>query len=126
MARVEERIARRDFQNFRNITADDGDSVTTQLNEKDLFVEGQVATAYGTVTLNLPPVGRMAGKIVSVTATSVANSKHIYVLAHRETGLGNQDGDDPDIASIDLDTTEDYVILYSNGRRWIVLASEMA
>jgi len=119
---TEERILARDGDGVVDLSGEG----TYDLSRYERDVKATVNTANGTLTINLPPVGEAKGLIFTVICTTAANSKHIYVLAHSESSLGAQDGDDPSMPSIDLDTTADYAVLYSNGRRWFVLASEMA
>jgi len=124
---IESRIYKRSWAGKRNCTSADDDATTVNIDPKDHFCYVEtVSSSYGTVTIKLPPVGQCAGGFYFFQVKTVANSKHVYVLANGETGLGNQDGDDKTMPSCDLDTSLDHVMLWSSGEHWYVVFSEMA
>jgi hypothetical protein len=115
---IETAIAAKSEAGVLDITSGDTSDSTYSLEVADQVVELTVNTANSSVTISLPSVVEAKGRIYSIMAVLVANSKHVYVT--------DKAGDDTLLATIDLDTTADFVILYSNGRRWFILASEMA
>ena len=118
----EMRTAHRDRQTFANLTGEG----TVDLQENQRFVIATVNTANDTVNINLPPVGAVPGGIFCIVCELAANGKLLNVLAHEESALGAADGDDDTMTSISLDTTDDFAVVISTGRRWLVLSSQMA
>ncbi len=126
---IESRIYKRDWAGKRNCTSSGTAATQVNIDPKDHFCYvSSVATALGTVSIHLPPVGQCAGGSYFFQVKAVANSKHVYILANGETtgGAGNQDGDDKAMPSCDLDTSLDNVMLWSSGEHWYVKFSTMA
>lgn len=114
-------IAERDRETFVDISGEG----TYQVPLRMQTIQATVNTANDSVTAYLPPVGEAKDMVYKFYCVLAANSKHFYVSAKGESSLAAGDGDGV-IASIDMDTTGDYVHVRSNGVRWIVEASEMA
>ncbi len=93
------------------------------LADRQIFVEASIVS--GNYLIQLPSVSAMKGKTVTVHAVTVS-AGNIYVVAKGESSSGGADGDDALMPSIDLDTTNDFVVLYSDGSRWYLTASEKA
>ena len=92
-------------------------NTSDSLEVYEQFVRIDTDTNSQAFTLTLPPVSLAKGKIYSIAA-DVASGSAITI----------QDRDDSedwsDIST--MDATDDAVLLYSDGKRWFTLSSEIA
>lgn len=102
-------------------------SVTSyQMSPQQVYGRFSGAVIAGSV--NLPPVAEMAGKIVVVTASSVATG-NVTVYPNRSTG-GLADSViyclTGAVASYELGSAEAHLCVYSTGDRWIQLSFDLS
>lgn len=87
------------------------------LNLYNRFVRCTANTATDNYSITLPPVAEAVGIIISIHATSIANSKAVTV----------QDQDDSqDWSDLTIDVTADGVLLFSDGLKWWQLTNDIA
>lgn len=91
--------------NFQAITA----TATLDVWDLDVKVDGTAAD----ITLTLPAVEKARGKIYTITLED-ADSKTLTIT---------DAGDDTIFSDLALGDDDDYAVLFSNGTRWLVLAS---
>lgn len=113
------------LQKFYDINgAGGGDSVykitaagTYNLTLQQRNVDVEMASLAADVNVNLPDAAQAKGMIFSVFLSSFAGSNDLAVAG---PGVGT------DFASGDMDTTGEWVVVYSDGFRWLLLASNIA
>jgi hypothetical protein len=84
--------------------------VSYAMSVRDFVVE--VGLAAGNITITLPPVAEARGKIYTIALLDA--DTHDYTVTDK--------GDDPRWSDIVLGDDHDYLVLFSNGKRWFELA----
>lgn len=96
-----------------------------QMKRYERYIECTTSTALGgDLIVNLPPVGECAGLIFTIWQVTCTNTTHVYVLNHKSASAADGLGDDAKWPDCDLHLADDFVVVYSNGRRWFILDSE--
>jgi hypothetical protein len=91
-------------------------TAATSLTIRQRVVHATASTTYPSWTLTLPSVAEAAGLTFSIVS-SIANSQAVTVA---------DAGDDANFSNLTLDTDDDAALLYSDGRRWWVVVSDIA
>ena len=95
----------------------------TSTTVENLSVEDKVnvVTVTGSVNavLMLPPVSEMMGEIISIRGNGLANQ--VTVVAY---GDGGSLDDAVDWTDLVLTADDDFVVLYSDGYKWFILAEQ--
>lgn len=87
------------------------------LTPQNTMVRATCNTSTNNYAITLPPPGQCRGLFFSIFCILAANSKAITL----------QDGDDSlDWSDLTLDTTNDAVLLWSDGQKWWPIVNEIA
>ena len=92
-------------------------NTSDSLEVYEQFVRVDTNTNSQAFTLTLPPVSLAKGKIYAIAA-DVASGDAITIADHDDSE------DWTDIST--MDATDDAVLLFSDGKRWFTLSSEIA
>jgi len=105
------------FANYGKTTPDLTVTATASLTVNQRVVECQVAATSTTVTITLPSVHQAAGKMFTITATTLGSGSKVTVA---------DAGDSLNNISEDLDEALDALCMFSNGRDWFIMATNLS
>ena len=119
---LEHGIYWRDYPGKRNCTNTGTAALVVNIDPKDHICYVSTAeTAYGNVNITLPPVGQCQCGFYFFQVKSVANSKHVYVVANGQAASGSPTGDDKAFPTVDLSVTLNWALLWCSGEHWYVV-----